>query len=310
MDQVVAHRPLTMQELFLREGVEYSNRATISHDAKSLWRLKCNTHESRVAYDKKLGWSESERRLIKKLHPTSLCDGACMCNETLRLSEASGKIGVIAKKNLPKGTLLGFCAGDAITTSEAAALGADNPYLFMASELEGEEQILINAQKKGNWTRFIGHSLLPNVEACIASGVNGPQIVVKAIRPIFLDDKILMNYGNSYCEKFDVTEEVLSRPVKEKKRKKEDVSEMGAPLSRRKITRWNDSQFLMTAAYSAIASSEIVAERKAHLTRAINEQRALNGYLKVLTDEEIKEEFIANRLDWELRHQRKALGWS
>lgn len=310
MSGAVTSRSLTLPELFLKDGVTCVNKTIVSKAATALWTKECKTHASRVEFDRRLGWTKAERREIKLLHPSLYCNEGCGCSETIKVTALGEKVAISAKKSFAKGELLAVYAGDVLTTTEALALGPDNRYLFTASEFDGEEQIVINAETRGNWTRYIGHSLRPNVEACVASGGLGPQVVIKVIRAIAENDAIVMNYGATYCEKFSVASEVVSPSEKTVKRKKEERAlEMESPSVKRRSGRWNDPQFLLPAAYEAIAFSSDISERKKKLTTLVNEQRELSGCREMFEDEEVFRLFQSHSLDWHLRERRKELGW-
>jgi hypothetical protein len=309
-----------VQDFFAEKGLEYTNKSAVSKEARNLWKSFCSSHEDRVSYDSVQGWNKGDRLRIKELQTKIAGEEDRLFDEYVRFEETAEKVRVYAKKAVERGTLLAIYAGETMTTSEAIALGYDNPYLFTATRFPGDEQVVINALVKGNWTRYLGHLTKPNLEACLTSGVVAPSVVFRATRPIEEGEEFTIDYGFAYCEKFGVTyeesvEKSAPSPSKAKKMAREErrafpASEEGilSPTNKRKVTRWNDDQFLIATAYDAIAKST-AEERRTYLRNAINEQRALNGITKIFSDEDVHRLFVSKRLDWVLRENISKFGW-
>jgi hypothetical protein len=298
------------QDIFLEEGLEYTNKGPVSKHAKTLWKSFCTGHEARVSYDREQGWNKGDRARIKELHTKIAGEDDRLCDEYVQLEQTAEKIRVYAKKVVPTGTLLAIYAGETITTSEATALGYDNPYLFTATSFPGDEQVVINAIVKAN----------PNLEARLTSGVVAPSVVFRVRTRIEVGEEFTMDYGFDYCEKFGITyEEPVAKSAASSSKAKKMAREEGSafvasgegivsPPSKRRATRWNDDQFLIAAAYDAI-SKPTEEERRAYLTNAINEQRALNGITEIFSDEDVHGLFVSKRLDWALRENIRKFGW-
>ncbi|KAF2679568.1 SET domain-containing protein, partial [Lentithecium fluviatile CBS 122367] len=117
----------------------------------------------------------------------------------LRLTEARG-IGVFAQREFRAGQVLGWYAGEPRTLDNCG----EGDYLM---EMEigvtgrgdsgvGEATVFIDAERKGNWTRFINHSCNPHAVFRIRRAGNLRIMAVEAIRDVGVGEELSVGYGD------------------------------------------------------------------------------------------------------------------
>ncbi len=107
--------------------------------------------------------------------------------------------GVFATKRIPALTYLGEYTG--IVREKLDLSDVDNAYLFRYLKLGWNRKLVIDAQKKGNFTRFINHSETPNL---LSGGIVVDQIyhiIFYSNRLIETGEQLTYNYGEDYWKK-------------------------------------------------------------------------------------------------------------
>ena len=109
--------------------------------------------------------------------------------------------GVFAKKNLPKGSIVGEYVGliKYLTPLEDKKLSATNGYLFEFSDIKELDNFVVDAKTYGNFIRFINHakkgSKKENIEAYIYCDSEGPHIIYTAKKEIKKGQELRLDYG-------------------------------------------------------------------------------------------------------------------
>jgi hypothetical protein len=118
----------------------------------------------------------------------------------LRMTDRRG-LGVYTKKAFKEEDMLGWYAGDVLPRSTAADTGynleADIGIVTRSdSEPDPVEAVLIDANRKGNWTRFINHSCRPSCTFGMARAGDVRVEVVRACEDIPADVELTIGYGS------------------------------------------------------------------------------------------------------------------
>ena len=187
----------------------------------------------------------------------------------LRKTDDRG-IGVHTKRAFSKGDVLGWYAGEIIAdtgndsssdylmempigvasrppsvySSDSEDLTSSPPPSSPSSYVAGDVTVLIDASRKGNWTRFINHSCDPHADFRMRR-VGGMRImVIEAMKDIPANVELSVSYGDEYYGRdtkkicYCGTEKCVSRFRKEKgmwaveetKRKVKTCSRLMPPL--------------------------------------------------------------------------------
>ncbi|HRW58171.1 MAG TPA: SET domain-containing protein [Chlamydiales bacterium] len=108
--------------------------------------------------------------------------------------------GLFAKNSLKKGAFVGEYAG--LLRKRKKALDRYNAYLFEYSYPEGKRTPwTIDALEMGNLTRFINHSMNPNLKPLIVYNRGFMKIVFIANRDISPSEELTYDYGENYWKK-------------------------------------------------------------------------------------------------------------
>ena len=109
----------------------------------------------------------------------------------LRRSEIHGR-GVFAREIIPAGTRLIEYKGERITAAEGDARYAfdpSEPYHTFLFEIE--DDLVVDAGRKGNMARWINHSCEPNCDAVIEDA----RIYIESLRDIYPGEEITYDYN-------------------------------------------------------------------------------------------------------------------
>jgi SET domain-containing protein len=104
--------------------------------------------------------------------------------------------GVFAKERIPPLSMVGEYVG--LVRKREPKKDRDNPYVFRYMIGPHEASYVIDAQNKGNFTRFINHSYEPNLISkwAIFEGIG--RIVFCARRTIWPGEQLTVDYGPYY----------------------------------------------------------------------------------------------------------------
>ncbi|MBI3236876.1 MAG: SET domain-containing protein-lysine N-methyltransferase [Chlamydiales bacterium] len=113
--------------------------------------------------------------------------------------DSIGGYGVFANGFIPKGAYIGEYTGKVRRRSFFSRV--DNLYCLNYPVVNGLIHYVIDAEKKGNFTRYINHSFHPNVEigSCFYKGML--HMVLYAITDIPKGGQLLWDYGEEYWKK-------------------------------------------------------------------------------------------------------------
>ena len=106
-------------------------------------------------------------------------------------------LGLFAKKPIKKGSFIGEFTG--IVRKRTQSLVNKNDYLMRYS-LE-KKKFVIDAEKKGNFSRFINHSFHPNLFVTSAFIDGLLHKVFIASRDILENEQLTFDYGKTYFKK-------------------------------------------------------------------------------------------------------------
>eukprot|EP01116_Phalansterium_solitarium_P005642 TRINITY_DN1747_c0_g1_i1.p2 TRINITY_DN1747_c0_g1~~TRINITY_DN1747_c0_g1_i1.p2 ORF type:complete len:135 (-),score=14.98 TRINITY_DN1747_c0_g1_i1:184-588(-) len=109
-------------------------------------------------------------------------------------SETHG-VGVFCIEPISRGTLIGEYVGDKLECLEEADQRTDRRYQMVVRDADGGFLYVIDARKKGNFTRFINSGAPPkqfNVKFVMNYGTM--QVFATAIRPIKPGEELLADY--------------------------------------------------------------------------------------------------------------------
>jgi len=103
--------------------------------------------------------------------------------------------GVFAKKDIPELTFIGEYAGDLRARKKH---DGTNDYIFGYMVGMFRTPWVIDAEKRGNFTRFINHSFYPNVSSrgVVVDGIY--HVIFFANRPIKKGEQLTYDYGPTY----------------------------------------------------------------------------------------------------------------
>ena len=108
-------------------------------------------------------------------------------------------IGVRTVSAVAIGTILGEYVGEIMTAEAAAARelesGKESAYVF---RLKGGQWV--DAERKGNVTRFINHACSPNAEVYEIAVEGLPRLMVRAKMAIKQGMEVTISYGNEYLK--------------------------------------------------------------------------------------------------------------
>lgn len=123
-----------------------------------------------------------------------------MCHPPISIGWISKEIGfgVFAKKPIEKGQIIGMYTG----VVQKVEVG--NPYQ-LAYQLLDDTIYVINAKKRGNFTRFVNHSYTPNLEIEKVHFEGAFQYLFISSCAIEEGGELTINYGKEYWEKKNQT---------------------------------------------------------------------------------------------------------
>jgi SET domain-containing protein len=114
---------------------------------------------------------------------------------TIRKSGIQGK-GAFAVRSIRKGARIAEYIGERISHEEAENRydedAMDHPYTYLFTV---DDEIVIDATRRGNGAKYINHSCDPNCESVIV----GDRVFIEARRGIKIGEEITYDY-NLYCD--------------------------------------------------------------------------------------------------------------
>jgi SET domain-containing protein len=110
-------------------------------------------------------------------------------------------VGVYTKKALKEGDILGRYASEVLPRSTAEDTGYNleaDIGIVMCNDSDSDpvEAVIIDANRKGNWTRFISHSCRPLCTFGMARAGDVRVEVVRACEDIPADVELTIGYGS------------------------------------------------------------------------------------------------------------------
>ncbi|KAL1858115.1 hypothetical protein Daus18300_010116 [Diaporthe australafricana] len=109
-------------------------------------------------------------------------------------------LGVFATVAIPQNQWLGEYIGEIRPTN--APIDLNDPYTFVLGN--DSPVCIITSRDFGNWTRFINHACIPNVD--VVDGMYGHRraIVFRTTRAIAANEQLSIDYGPNYFSGFNM----------------------------------------------------------------------------------------------------------
>ena len=98
------------------------------------------------------------------------------------------------------GDWLGEYLGELLPAAAPEADSSDYAFTMAECAASGVQELVVDAQTHGNWTRFVNSSCKPNAEA-LPEQVGGVRVVVlRARKRIRAGEQVCISYGREYFE--------------------------------------------------------------------------------------------------------------
>lgn len=180
------------KELGKKVGIRYSNHLVFSCAADLLWvTKKCYQCLKKKKWKKENDWMKAlhEKRLQKERTD----------HIYLRWIDSYLGYGIFAAKDLPELTLIGEYTGRVLLRNRKNS--RQNDYIFGYMIGPKDSPLIIDAREEGNLTRFINHSIEPNLLSrwMIVEGVT--RIIFFTKKRISKGTQLTYDYGGYYWKK-------------------------------------------------------------------------------------------------------------
>lgn len=161
---------------------------------KRLW----NEHKH-LYYEEGDAFSRKAKKMLSKVRKEG--DDFLLENIEIKFINDVIGFGAFAKKDLPKGTILGEYVGmiKCLSPKEDEELSDKNGYLFEFTEIEELEDFVLDAKTYGNFIRFLNHARKrtkkENVEALMFCDKEAPHVLYVTKRAVKKGEELRLDYG-------------------------------------------------------------------------------------------------------------------
>lgn len=119
---------------------------------------------------------------------------------SIRWIDPSIGYGLFAKKYFPRGVYIGEYTGRVRAYLPLYTKRGDYSWLYLPPGTFFPLYLFVDAGEYGNFTRFINHAEISNLESILVPHGSYPRILLLTKREIAPEEQLTLNYGDKYWQ--------------------------------------------------------------------------------------------------------------